>query len=157
MPMYTAPSWRGPYTLLPLVPVVPVGTGNPGAFDEDPYLFRNDHGWHILTHRQSNGTSCSPTDPKTECRCQGGHMYAEDPIAGPWFFDLKPLFNCSVNIAGSQDPLRLWARQRPTLLFRRAAPNMSPCPLLLYTGASTDPVSQYYSSFTMVQEIDGAN
>ena len=77
-------------------------------------------------------------------------MYAED-AAGPWFVDTRLVFNCSLDItggAGGAETVKLHARQRPTLLRRPGA-----CPLLL-TGASTDPVSQYYSSFTLSQSRD---
>jgi len=74
-------------------------------------------------------------------------MYATEP-AGPWFVDARLIFNCSLALEGEAAPLVLHARQRPTLLRRAGA-----CPLL-FTGASSDPVSQYYSSFTMVQEVD---
>ncbi len=152
VPIYMASSWRGPYVQFPFVPVLPVGTGNPNAFDEDPFLYHNSLGWHMLTHREQapDAGTCSATNPKTDCRCQGGHMYAIDPIVGPWYYDLNPVYNCSLEVEGSNTTLRLWARQRPTLIM--SAPD-SHCPIL-FNGASTDPVSQYYSSFTMYQRID---
>ena len=152
VPIYMANSWAGPYTLLPLVSVVPVGEGDPAVFDEDPYLWQNEFGWHMLTHRESAGSAgtCSATLPTTECRCTGGHMYALDPVAGPWYYDVPPVYNCSLSVEGSAAPLRLWARQRPTLVF--PTPDKR-CPIL-FSGASTDKVSQYYSSFTMYQEFD---
>jgi hypothetical protein len=72
-------------------------------------------------------------------------MYAES-LQGPWFFDEQLVFNCSLQVAGSSSPLSLHARQRPTLLWHQS----SRCPYL-FTGASSDPVSQYYSSFSMMQ------
>jgi hypothetical protein len=149
VPIYTAPSWRGPYKLLPPAPVVYVGEGTPYAFDEDPFLFSNAGGWHMLTHREPNGEAgtCSPTKPATECRCTGGHSFAVDPIAGPWYVDLQPIYNCTLELEGG--PLRLWARQRPTLVMHA---NETGCPVL-YSGASTDPISQYFSSFTMQQQV----
>jgi len=151
VPVYTAPSWRGPYALLPPAPVVYVGEGTPYAFDEDPYLFESGGGWHMLTHREpaADAGTCSPTKAATECRCTGGHLFAADPVAGPWFADLQPLYNCTLEVEGGARPLRLWARQRPTLVARA---NETGCPVL-FNGASTDPVSQYYSSFTMFQRV----
>lgn len=152
VPLYTAPSWRGPYALQPPAPVVYVGAGAPYAFDEDPFLFENEGGWHMLTHREpaAEAGNCSAIKPATECRCMGGHLFAEDPVKGPWFADLQPLYNCSLEVAGASGaPLRLWARQRPTMVARA---NETGCPVL-YTGASTDPVSQYKSSFTMQQNV----
>lgn len=157
VPMYTAPSWRGPYTLLPLAPVLPVPTPNTTAvFDEDPYLYVQKVGgvdtYHMLTHRQPLGTYCSPTQnpDASDCRCAGGHMFAENLLEGPWYFDLRLVFNCTLEVqegANSNTTIKLHARQRPTLLFENGG-----CPLL-YTGASSDPVSQYYSSFTMAQSV----
>jgi hypothetical protein len=73
-------------------------------------------------------------------------MFAES-FFGPWFVDQRLVFNCSLGVRGAAGPVKLHARQRPTLL-RRAG---GACPLLL-TGASTDATSQYYSSFTLAQE-----
>lgn len=47
--------------------------------------------------------------------------------------------------------MQLHARQRPGLV---SLPGNGGCPTL-FTGASTDPVSQYYSSFTMAQATAG--
>ncbi len=151
VPIYTAPSWRGPYTQQAPAPVVYVGSGAPYAFDEDPFLFKNAGGWHMLTHREPNGDAgtCSATKPNTECRCTGGHMYAVDPVAGPWFVDIQPVYNCTLQLEAG-GPLRLWARQRPTLVHANA---IGGCPVL-FTGASTDAVSQYYSSFSMFQRLE---
>jgi len=157
VPTFVAKSWRGPYVAQPVAPVVLVRAGAPAAdafspFDEDPFLYENAGGFHMITHRQPNGTNCPPVgNDSSDCRCAGGHMYTANLTGGPWFVDLDLAFNCTLAVAGAPAPLKLHARQRPTVLFppRGAAA----CPLL-FTGASTDPVSQYYSSFTMVQEID---
>ena len=156
-PFWSAPAWDGPYTFLGWAPVVPVPA--PGAvaaaaapdasFDEDPDLYQDARGgYHMLTHRQPRGTSCPPAGPEaSDCRCGGGHMYAE-ALMGPWFYDLQMVFNCSLQVEGSAAPVTLHARQRPTLTFHAG----SRC-FTLFTGASADPVSQYYSSFTMRQEV----
>jgi hypothetical protein len=63
----------------------------------------------------------------------------------------RPVFNCTLIVStggAGGNVVKLHARQRPTLLRRPGV-----CPLLL-TGASTDPVSQYYSSFTLAQSVD---
>ena len=144
--------WRGPYVALPASPLVLVPPAPPPAppapFDEDPYFFADARGGlHMLTHRQPLGESCSPTgEDGSDCRCAGGHLYAES-AEGPWFVDTRPIFDCTLNVSGG-NAVKLHARQRPTLLQRPGV-----CPLLL-TGASTDAVSQYYSSFTLAQSVD---
>ena len=72
-------------------------------------------------------------------------MFAQD-LLGPWFVDAQLAYNCTLELAGAA-PIKLHARQRPTLLKPPHG-----CPIL-YTGASTDPSSQYDSSFTMAQEV----
>lgn len=125
--------------------------GNTTFFDEDPFLWVDALGYaHMLTHRQPSGTSCSPTGPTPDdCRCAGGHMFAES-VWGPWYVDTTVLFNCTLQVqassGGGSQSLQLHARQRPTLHFSNGS-----CPVL-FTGASSDPISQYYSSFTMVQQ-----
>jgi hypothetical protein len=173
--------WRGPYvkTVLPLTTlseamtaaaaaaaaaatIQPLSAGaglqptlaaNTTFFDEDPHLFVNALGYaHMLTHRQPSGTSCSPTGPTPDdCRCGGGHLFAPT-LMGPWYADPLSIFNCTLEVEGQSGPVELHARQRPYLFFPGSdgSANASSCPLL-FTGASTDPVSQYYSSFTMVQ------
>ena len=162
VPIYTADSWRGPYTARPRAPAFPVqkpgagvGQAVDGSFDEDPYFYTNEYGYHMLTHRQPSGTSCSATlnpDP-VDCRCGGGHMFASD-LAGPWFYNLDLPYNCSLSVEGVGGGVKLHARQRPTILFPSPKAKKSAttsCPIL-FTGASTDNTSQYYSSFTMAQE-----
>ncbi len=107
-------------------------------------LWQDAGGFHMLTHRQPNGVNCPPVGGSDDCRCAGGHMYASN-VLGPWFLDLQLVYNCSLQTVGG--PLRLHARQRPTVHF-----GANRCPTL-FTGASVDPVSQYYSSFTMRQEV----
>ena len=194
VPIYVASSWRGPYVMAPLAPVVLVNGGGSSAvgdggssavgdggssavgdggssavgdgdtygpyppgnatdpFDEDAFLYTDSRGgYHMVTHRQPLGTSCSPTAvDSSDCRCGGGHMFATD-LHGPWFVDAKLVFNCTLVVAGASEPLKLHARQRPTLL--RPRNDAAGCPTL-FTGASSDPVSQYYSSFTMAQQVD---
>lgn len=161
VPFYVATNWSGPYVATPFAPVVLVpGTGpgpfSPNApFDEDPFLYVNSLGtYHMITHRQPNGTNCVPTGTDVyDCRCGGGHMYAQDLIAGPWFVDQDMVYNCSLTVEGGGAAAeQLHARQRPTMLFPPST-DSGACPKL-FTGASTDPVSQYYSSFTMVQEVN---
>lgn len=154
VPIYIADSWRGPFKLswAPVVTIAVNGStteaGNSTtSFDEDPYLYRGENGtWHMLTHRQPHGTNCPPTGGTDDCRCAGGHMYAED-VFGPWFVDEQLIYNCSLSVEGAA-PVELHARQRPTLFW----PSPGACPTL-FTGASNDPVSQYYSSFSMGQSV----
>lgn len=145
--LYTAPSWAGPYTR---VPGPPEPLPNTTFFDEDPHLFVNALGYaHMLTHRQPGGTNCPPTGPSpNDCRCAGGHAYAPT-LLGPWTFDDVPLWNCTLAVGGGSaaGAVALHARQRPFLLH---AGGGGGCPAL-FTGASTDPVSHYYSSFSMLQ------
>lgn len=68
-------------------------------------------------------------------------------------------------VAGNASSMQLHARQRPTLFTPPAPPAAAAdpaataataCSPVLFTGASTDPVSQYYSSFTMAQRTAGS-
>ncbi len=79
-------------------------------------------------------------------------MYASS-LTGPWYADLDVVYNCTLAVAGASAPQTLQARQRPTLLLPARGKGTPACPVL-YTGASSDPVSQYYSSFTMAQDVD---
>ena len=79
-------------------------------------------------------------------------MYATNVTGGPWFVDLDVVFDCTLAVAGAPAPLRLHARQRPTVLFPAPGAAAPACPIL-FTGASTDAVSQYYSSFTLAQQV----
>ena len=153
VPVYVSTTgWRGPYLERAPADVVLVPPAPPpptAPFDEDPFLYFDARGgWHMLTHRQPLGDYCAPTGPEaSDCRCAGGHMYAES-VDGPWYVDTRLVFNCSLAVAGDPAGVRLHARQRPTLLRREGQCD------LLFTGASTDPVSQYYSSFSMVARVD---
>ena len=159
-PFWSAPAWDGPYAFLGWAPVVPVPAPAAGAaaavapadasFDEDSFLYTDARGgYHMLTHRQPLGTNCPPAGADaSDCRCGGGHMFAEAPM-GPWFLDLQLVFNCTLEVQGSAAPVKLHARQRPTLTFHAGG---SRC-FTLFTGASVDPVSQYYSSITIRQEV----
>ena len=156
VPIYTAASWRGPYVAAPRVNVTLVRAGAPAAdaytpFDEDAFLYTDARGgFHMLTHRQPNGTACPQGPNPSQCDCTGGHMYAP-AIMGPWFVDLALVYNCS--LATVSGFVTLAARQRPTLLLPSRGGGQPPCPIL-FTGASTDPKSQYYSSFTMQQHVN---
>ena len=156
--MYTAKDWRGPYSAAPRSNVTLVRAGSPASdvfapFDEDPFLWQDSReGFHMLTHRQPNGTNCPVGKNPSECDCAGGHMYAP-ALNGPWFVDLDVVYNCSLAIAGETASIFLTARQRPTLLLPARNNGEPACPIL-FTGASSDPVSQYYSSFTMAQDIN---
>jgi hypothetical protein len=157
VPIYTAADWRGPYTAAPRAPVVLVRAGAPAAdayspFDEDPFLFQDSRGgFHMLTHRQPNGTYCPQGRNPTDCDCAGGHMYAQ-ALAGPWFVDLALVYNCTLAVAGEGGaPLQLIARQRPTLLLPSRGRGQPACPVL-FTGASSA-ATQYAASFTMAQNV----
>ena len=157
VPMYSAASWRGPYVAAPRTNVTLVRAGVPATdpftpFDEDAYLYADSRGhYHMLTHRQPNGTVCPQGPNPSQCDCTGGHMYAR-ALEGPWFVDLAVVYNCSLRVAGA-GLVTLAARQRPTLLLPANSGGGGGCPIL-FTGASTDPRSQYYSSFTMQQALD---
>lgn len=157
VPIYTAASWRGPYVAAPKAPIVLVRAGAPAAephtsFDEDAFLWENARGeFHMLTHRQPNGTNCPTGANPTDCDCAGGHMYATT-LAGPWYLDLDLVYNCSLNVAGAAT--RIAARQRPTLVLPARNGGEPACPIL-FTGASTA-ATQYQGSFTMSQGIDCA-
>lgn len=162
VPTYTAQDWRGPYVAAPRAPVVLVRAGLPAQdtytpFDEDPYLFMDAHqrGFHMLTHRQPNGTHCPVGPNPSDCDCAGGHMYATQ-LTGPWFVDLAVVYNCTLSVdsagsAGAQQ-LQISARQRPTLLLPGKGGVPPSCPIL-FNGASNGP-TQYVSSFTMAQSVD---
>ncbi len=161
MPMYSAASWRGPYAAAPRTNVTLVRAGVPATdaftpFDEDPFLYADVRGtFHMLTHRQPNGTDCPQGPNPSQCDCTGGHSYAR-ALAGPWFVDLATIYNCSLRLSGLSAGgglVTLAARQRPTLLLPARGGGQPPCPIL-FTGASTDPRSQYYSSFTMQQALN---
>lgn len=167
VPLYISTTgWTGPYvkTVLPLAVLPDVGdakSGNTTFFDEDPYLYINALGYaHMLTHREPAGGGCSATGPTPDdCRCAGGHLMAPS-INGHWYADPQSIYNCTVQVQsagtdetrpdGAVQSLQLHARQRPFLYFQGGSTNAHACPVL-FTGASTDPVSQYYSSFTMAQ------
>lgn len=162
VPVYVSHGgWQGPYvkTVLPLTlyPGSSSGAlGNTSFFDEDPHLYVNALGYaHMLTHREPT-PGCPATGPTPDdCRCAGGHLFAPS-LLGPWYADPVSIYNCTLSVQapgdGAAQQLQLHARQRPFLHFPGpgGSANASACPVLL-TGASTDPVSQYYSSFTMVQ------
>jgi hypothetical protein len=157
VPTYTARDWRGPYVAAPRAPVVLVRAGAPAAdayspFDEDPFLYQDARGgFHMLTHRQPNGTVCPVGPNPTDCDCAGGHMYAA-ALTGPWFVDLDVVYNCTLRVANAPQPLVISARQRPVLLLPARNGGEPACPLL-FTGASTDK-NQYSSSFTMAQAVN---
>lgn len=156
VPIYTATSWRGPYVAAPRINVTLVRAGAPATdiytpFDEDAFLWADSRGgYHMLTHRQPNGTACPQGPNPSQCDCTGGHMYAPS-LMGPWFVDLDVVYNCTLRVAGG-GLVTLVARQRPTLLLPSRGNGQPSCPIL-FTGASTDPKSQYYSSFTMQQTL----
>ena len=108
----------------------------------------------MITHRQPNGTNCPVGSNPTDCDCTGGHMYSST-LTGPWFVDLDVIYNCTLTVktpGGGGEPMRISARQRPTLLLPSRNGGQPSCPIL-FTGASTD-TNQYVSSFTMEQSLN---
>ena len=149
--LYTAPSWRGPYTAFPVAPIVradPLYTNETrdGLYEVDPFLWQNDFGFHILTHRQIGGADCDSAPDADGCTCRGGHLYSAD--LATWWRGAA-LWNCTLET--THGAVTLSARQRPSLASFRGA-----CPIL-YSSGSTALVKRYVtwlSSFSMVQAGD---
>lgn len=148
--LYTAPTWSGPYTQLSAPAVLPdplfPDQSLPGMFEEDPFLWRNEYGYHILTHRQLHGADCSAAPASDDCTCRGGHLYAAADDVTTWWRGAS-VYNCTLSMQDGSSVV-LKARQRPSLTYLPDG-----CPVLL-NGGSTALVSQYLSSFSMAQHVN---
>jgi hypothetical protein len=73
-----APHWSAEF-VRSLTPIVPYkGRGTPD--NEDPFVWADDSGWHIINHQQSTGNVCGGPDAGHSC---GVHWCARQPT-GPW-------------------------------------------------------------------------
>lgn len=119
----TAPHWTGPFKPFtePFV-TVKNGTGD----NEDPFLFKNARGYHVITHNQGPGCVCK-NELGNYC---GAHLFSEDLLT--WTISKTPVYTGDlVTVDGTT--LQLTQRQRPQLVV-----NSEGRPLALFTGGSFD-------------------
>ena len=75
--MATAPSWRGPYTMVAGPDDGPVSVHSyPLEENEDPFLWRTARGWHALAH--SNTWFNSHSEHFTTAEWAGRYAFSKD-------------------------------------------------------------------------------
>jgi len=150
--------------------VVSTAAGSLHTYEEDPFLFKNTRGWHMLTRRsvadagagaggeigscpdacrvQSGCVSPCVVGPGT---CGGGHLYSTDLKV--WFFGENVYGatgaadeQCNLLVRPNTQ-INLTSRERPTIFDDTATGKR-----YLFTGASVN-MTMYYHSFTLVQEM----
>jgi len=106
----TAPSWRGPYTLGPIL--------NLHYSVEDPFLYRDTRGhFHSLFHAYSDWS--------------GYHAFSRDGLN--WSHAALPAFNTTINMTDGSF-VKYGRRERPHLVF-----NTDGTPAFLYTSITIGP------------------
>jgi hypothetical protein len=145
LPLAWADHWNGTYRKLER------GAGvGPEGWQEDPYIYRGERGYHLLTHCAGcvNGT-VNPTAGANVSAgmCGGGHMYSTDGLE--WAMGRGPAYTCALRWRDGT-ATNLTARQRPALL--RTADGGQ----FLYSGVG-QAVTQFQFSFTFVQQLSSSS
>jgi len=110
------------------------GSGN----HEDPFLFQNHRGFHIITHDQSGGSVCGGSAFGSTC---GAHVWSKDSYE--WFVGKEAVYNSTVTFRdGSTNELK--TRQRPQLVFEPGSSR----PIALFNGGSFEGSNQDLGSLT---------
>lgn len=130
----TADHWKGPFT--PRAGPFITSLNGSGA-NEDPFLFYNKRGYHVVTHNQGLGTVCKN---ETGNYC-GGHLYSEDLVH--WTASQTPMYDGKLPTIDGQ-VLAFSQRQRPQLVFDDTTGK----PLALFTGGSFDPHAIWTQAYT---------
>eukprot|EP00052_Salpingoeca_macrocollata_P019619 m.163067 g.163067 ORF g.163067 m.163067 type:complete len:380 (+) comp21023_c0_seq3:3-1142(+) len=139
--VYMAPSWHGPYTLLPFAP----HNFDTTMHNEDWFLFQDPRGnFHVLTHWQF-GHADGPC-PGSNGFC-GGHFFSTDLIN--WHWAWQAAYNGDVLFTNGST-IFFTCRQRPHFVYDPSGA----VPVALLNGAShfaRHPGGDY--SFTLGQPI----
>lgn len=118
-----APSWRGPFTQSPRPVWRKTGPAYPPPATtlgnaEDPFIWRNARGWHIVAHSQGptnicgDGSAARPWNMSNAC---GVHYFARS-LHGPWTPSLTPVYDGRVTLRNGS-AATLLTMQRPQLVF----------------------------------------
>lgn len=118
MAVYTAPSWRGPYTFRRLTPV----------FGEDPYVWHNPQrdAYHMIFH------SMHPHKLPSTAFSKNGLDWTPDGFAGEPSPTPRAAFNSSIALANGK-VFQAHRRERHQLLFDETTRE----PIALFNGVST--------------------
>jgi hypothetical protein len=138
--IYSAPTYKGPYTLLS---TAPWNTSDYSpSWAEDPFLWRDKRGnWHALAHWMIDISENGVKYPRV-----GAHMFSR-ALTGPWTFKLQEAYNSSVAYTdGSQETFN--RRERPKLFF---SGDGEVTPLYLVNGVQE--MGESGRSWTLVQPV----
>lgn len=110
----TAPHWSGPYNLLSLVPIL--GDPTKPHRCEDPFLWKSERGWHLLTHNQQGPQGVS------------SYAFSEDAIH--WTLSSNTPYNCVIQYSDGTNATVSGCGNRPQIVFDKLGK-----PLWLINGA----------------------
>lgn len=113
MGIATAPHWSGTYTLLNPDPVLsnkdPYDAADPHHC-EDPFLWKSDRGWHLLTHNQQGP--------------QGESSYGYSLDGVNWKLSPTTPYGCGIEFADGTSGSVPGCGNRPQIFFKDGKPYM---------------------------------
>ena len=97
----------------------PMASGQPG---EDPHIYRNARGWHLVFHVFNYGPADRPGVPGNQYYIQtGGHAFTADPTGRSGWTVSSALgaFNTTVQLTalGAGDTMTFARRERPEMIL----------------------------------------
>lgn len=123
--------WRGPYSMLKQGPAIP------GSIrDEDPFLWRNRRGYHMLAHGLQSTT------------LEGRLAFSEDGYT--WQLASTPAYNRTI-VFSNGTTVQAATVQRPQILFDPSSSHDDPQPMALWNGVG---IGSMWNSHTLVRPIN---
>jgi hypothetical protein len=131
----SAPSWKGPYRLASPYGGAISAPDYPYEENEDPFVYKNRHGWHALFHANTWGDSHGKVFPVPEHA--GRHAFSLD--GQNWTYSPAPPYTGTIPF-GNGTTTKLARMERPWLVFKDDG---SMTPEHLFTGVQTYPWDDY--------------
>jgi hypothetical protein len=129
----TATSWNGTYQRFSSQPLW--NYSDPAMFVEDPFVWRDPRGYHMLTHGHWD---------------ENGYYACSILPEGPWQFRKAPSYTNILSLVDGSK-VTLVQRERPQLYFDEKTGH----PTLLFTGVAPPGAAFYGYTYTHVQRIRG--
>jgi hypothetical protein len=123
--------YEGPYSMLKQGPAIPGGNR-----DEDPFLWHNRRGYHMLAHGLQTTA------------LEGRLAFSEDGYS--WKLSPTPAYNRTIRFTNGTT-VEAATVQRPQLLFDPASPVGDPQPVALWNGVG---IGSMWNSHTLVRPIN---
>jgi hypothetical protein len=132
-----APSWEGPYTLLSKSAVLRNPDGSPHKC-EDPHLWRDGRGWHLLTHNQQGP--------------QGVSSYGYSLDAKNWTLSPTTPYDCTIHYTDGSSAVASGCGNRPQFVFSDS-PAAGGKPKYLINGATAAKPQGGAGTWTLFRKV----